>query len=57
MVKILGTNAKAIPNRSAILLFGGETPLEDVIESIDIIRQDLQHAIKIQRNNGEKHNE
>ena len=47
MVKILGANAKAIPNRSAILFFGSDTPLEDVVDSIDIIKQDLQHAIKM----------
>jgi hypothetical protein len=41
---ILGTDAIASPNRSAILLYSDKTSIDDAIRSLDIIKADLLHA-------------
>ena len=48
IVQALGFKLKAIPNRAAVLLYPEGIPLEDVLKSLDIIRDDLEHAIQLQ---------
>lgn len=48
MVKILGDKAKAVPNRCAILFFNYNMEIDDVLESIDAIKIDLEHAKRLQ---------
>ena len=49
MVKILGSKAKAIPNRCAILFYNNDTSIDDVLESLDAIKADLEHAKRLEQ--------
>ena len=42
--EILGDTPKATPNRAAVLMYRKGMKISDVLRSIDIIRQDLEHA-------------
>ncbi len=48
MVKILGAKAKAVPNRCAILFFNYNMKIDDVLESIEAIKADLEHAKRLE---------
>lgn len=45
----LGTEVKATPNRAAVLLYPENMSIKDVIQSLSIIRQDLEHAVELQK--------
>lgn len=49
LYKKLGPTIKAVPNSTAILLFKENESLENVLTSIDTIRQDIEHAIKTKK--------
>lgn len=44
-----GRSMKIIPNATAALFFPSDTRYEDVLASLDIIRQDIEHRLKMQR--------
>lgn len=44
----LGTELKAVPNRAAVLLYPKNMPIRDVVRSLAIIREDLEHAAKLE---------
>jgi len=45
----LGTELTAIPNRAAVLLYPKNMPIKDVVKSLTIIKQDLEHAVELQK--------
>ena len=46
---VLGSRAKAVPNRVAVLIFRDGISREDVIRSLDIIRADLVHGQEMEK--------
>jgi hypothetical protein len=46
---VLSNHAKAIPNRVAVLIFRDGVSREDVLKSLDIIKQDLLHAQEMEK--------
>ena len=44
-----GRNLKIIPNASAAVIFPKDMPYEDVLESIKIIKADIEHRISLQK--------
>ena len=49
LFQVLGTRVKAIPNRSAVLLFSEKTTIDAALTSLDIIKADLLHAKNLQQ--------
>jgi len=47
---ILGPDVCVTPDRSAVLMFGSEVGIDDVLKSLDIIKADLLHAQQLQKN-------
>ncbi len=47
--RCFGRSMKIIPNATAALFFPAETAYEDVLASLDIIRQDIQHRLRMQQ--------
>jgi len=45
----LGNEVKAAPNRAAVLLYPKTMPIKDVLKSIDIIKQDLEHGRQLEK--------
>ncbi|MGA2682217.1 MAG: hypothetical protein ABSF44_10520 [Candidatus Bathyarchaeia archaeon] len=45
--KVLGPKLTAVTGRAAVVFYSEETPIEDVIRSLEIIRTDLQHALHL----------
>jgi len=45
----LGSELKAVANRTAVILYPKNTDIQDVLKSLEIIQADLQHAIKLQQ--------
>jgi len=45
----LGTKLTAVPNRAAVLLYPQGTAIKDVVRSITIIKQDLEHAVELEK--------
>lgn len=43
-----GTELKAVPNRTAVLLFPKNVPVKDVAKSLTIIKQDLEHSAELE---------
>jgi len=52
IVEAIGHNLKATPNRAAVLLYPENAPIKDVLKSINIIRQDLEHAATLSDESG-----
>lgn len=50
----LGTKLTAIPNRTAVLLYPKNTPIKDVVKSLTIIKQDLEHAAELEKETQKK---
>jgi hypothetical protein len=48
----LGTELKVIPNAKAAIFFPSNVSLEDVLQSLKIIRLDLEHRLKMQQKGG-----
>jgi len=46
--KALGTELKAVPNRATVLLYSKDMTLKDVVKSLNIIKEDLEHAIELE---------
>jgi len=44
-----GRSMKIIPNATAALFFPSDIRYEDVLASLDIIRRDIEHRLKMQR--------
>ena len=44
IVEAIGHDLKATPNRAAVLLYPENALIRDVLKSLNIIKQDLQHA-------------
>lgn len=44
-----GRSMKIIPNATAALFFPSDTRYEDVLASLDIIRRDIEHRLKMQQ--------
>jgi bifunctional DNA-binding transcriptional regulator/antitoxin component of YhaV-PrlF toxin-antitoxin module len=42
-----GLRIKIIPNASAAVFFSRDTRYEDVLKSLDIIKQDIEHRINL----------
>jgi len=49
IVEAIGFELKATPNRAAVLLYPENMPLKDVVKSLNIIRQDLEHASELSK--------
>jgi hypothetical protein len=49
LFQILGTNVRAAPNRTAVLLFSDKTTIDEALRSLEIIKADLQHARALER--------
>jgi hypothetical protein len=49
--KELGANLDVICNAKAAVIFNSDTPLSQVLESLKILLQDLEHRQKMQRSN------
>jgi len=49
---ILSSRAKAVPNRSAVLMFSQDVSLTDILQSLDIIKADLLHAQSLEQQKG-----
>lgn len=47
--EVLGSDPKAVANRTAVLFFSDKTELEDVIKSLQIIEADLKHALQLKQ--------
>ncbi len=47
--EVLGVNLTAMANRCAVLLFPEETSTEDVMQSLQIILDDLRYAQQLER--------
>lgn len=43
----LGREIKAVPNRTAVLLFPKNIRIQDVLKSVDAIKADLEHAVEL----------
>ena len=52
--EILGVELKAVPNRTAVLLYPKNMPIKDVVKSLDVIRKDLEHGIELQEKEAEQ---
>jgi hypothetical protein len=52
LYKILGSKLTAVTGRAAAVFYSEETPIEDVIRSLEIIQTDLQHAIELEKATG-----
>jgi hypothetical protein len=52
LYKILGPKLTAVTGRAATVFYSEETPIEDVIRSLEIIQTDLQHAIELEKATG-----
>jgi len=50
----LGVELKAVPNRTAVLLYPKNMPIKDVVKSLDVIRKDLEHGIELQEKEAEQ---
>lgn len=46
LINSLGRNLKVTPNSVAAVLYGADTDPQAVLDSLDIIRQDLQLRLK-----------
>ena len=55
IVNAIGCNLKATPNRTAVLLYPENSTFENIIKSLDIIKQDIQHGADLlkDKQNGE----
>lgn len=49
IVNAIGCNLKATPNRAAVLLYPENTSFKDIIKSLDIIKQDIQHGAELSK--------
>lgn len=49
IVNAIGCDLKATPNRAAVLLYSKNTSFKDIIKSIDIIKQDIQHGDELSK--------
>ena len=47
--KCLGTELKAVPNRFAVLLYCKDLSTQDVIRSLLVIKQDLEHCVELEK--------
>ena len=47
LYKVLGPKLTAVTGRAAVVFYSEETPIEDVIRSLEIIQTDLQHALEL----------
>lgn len=47
--QVLGTDPKAIANRTAVVFFPENTAIEDVAKSLEIIQADLKHALHLKQ--------
>jgi len=45
----LGSDLKAVCNRTAVVFYPENTAIEDVVKSLEIIESDLRHAIKLKQ--------
>jgi len=41
---VLGSRARAVPNRAAVLIFAEDVSRRDVLKSLDIIKADILHG-------------
>ena len=53
---ILGTNITAVPNRTAVICYNAQTPITDVLYSLDIIQADLKHLVEIEARKTKENN-
>lgn len=44
-----GRQVKLLPNSCAAILYGAETPLEDVVDSVNVLLKDLDLRIRRQK--------
>lgn len=49
----LGTEIKAVPNRAAVLLYPKNMAIKDVVKSLAIIKEDLEHAVELEEKEAE----
>lgn len=49
LYETLGSKLRAVANRKAVALYPEGASLEDVIVSLKLILQDLEHAIQLER--------
>jgi len=47
--EVLGTEVKAVPNRTVVLFYPKNMPIKDVMRSLSIIKDDLQHCIDLEK--------
>ena len=47
--EVLGSELKAVANRTAVVFYSQNSSIEDVLESLEIIEADLKHALKLKR--------
>jgi hypothetical protein len=52
LYEAMGSNLKATPNRGAVLLYPEKMPVKDILKSVDIIRQDLEHSLELSKEKG-----
>jgi bifunctional DNA-binding transcriptional regulator/antitoxin component of YhaV-PrlF toxin-antitoxin module len=45
----LGLEVKATPNRKTVFLYPKNMAIKDVVKSLDIIKEDLEHGIELQK--------
>jgi len=45
----LGTELTAVPNRAAVLLYPKHMPIEDIVKSLALIKEDLEHGVALEK--------
>jgi bifunctional DNA-binding transcriptional regulator/antitoxin component of YhaV-PrlF toxin-antitoxin module len=48
----LGEKLELICNAKAAIVYSAETPIEIVLESIELIKKDLEHRLELQKTRG-----
>lgn len=48
----LGLDVKATPNRRTVFLYPKGMPIEDVVKSLILIKEELEHAIELEKKAG-----
>ena len=49
IVEAIGCELKATPNKAAVLLYSQNISVKDILKSLDIIRQDLEHGLELSK--------
>jgi hypothetical protein len=47
--EVLGSDLKAVGNRTAVIFFPENATIQDVLKSLAIIRADFKHALQLQK--------